>query len=38
VGKAVNRAVVGSLMAIFVVNLVYTQWFLATFPEVNVLR
>ncbi|MDO9409647.1 ABC transporter permease [Patulibacter sp.] len=38
VGRAVNRAVVGSLMAIFVVNLVYTQWFLATFPEVNVLR
>lgn len=38
VGRAVNRAVVGSLLAIFVVNLVYTQWFLATFPEVNVLR
>ena len=38
VGKAVNRAVVGSLLAIFVVNLLYTQWFLATFPEVNVLR
>lgn len=38
VGRAVNRAVVGSLMAIFVVNLIYTQWFLATFPEVNVLR
>lgn len=38
VGRAVNRAVVGSLMAIFVVNLVATQWFLATFPEVNVLR
>ncbi|WP_320670209.1 MlaE family ABC transporter permease [Patulibacter defluvii] len=38
VGRAVNRAVVGSLLAIFVVNLLYTQWFLATFPEVNVLR
>jgi phospholipid/cholesterol/gamma-HCH transport system permease protein len=38
VGRAVNRAVVGSLLAIFVVNLVYTQWFLAAFPEVNVLR
>lgn len=38
VGRAVNRAVVGSLLAIFLVNLIYTQWFLATFPEVNVLR
>jgi phospholipid/cholesterol/gamma-HCH transport system permease protein len=38
VGQAVNRAVVGSLLAVFAVNLVYTQWFLAAFPQVNVLR
>ncbi|UJA21987.1 ABC transporter permease [Thermoleophilia bacterium SCSIO 60948] len=38
VGRAVNEAVVGSLAAIFVVNLVYTQLFLALFPEVGVLR
>ena len=38
VGRAVNRAVVGCLIAIFFVNLVYTQWFLAAFPSVGVFR
>jgi phospholipid/cholesterol/gamma-HCH transport system permease protein len=38
VGRAVNRAVVGCLVAIFVVNLLYTQWFLALFPDVGVFR
>ena len=38
VGRAVNRAVVGSLVAIFFVNLVFTQWFLAEFPETAVFR
>jgi phospholipid/cholesterol/gamma-HCH transport system permease protein len=38
VGRAVNRAVVASLLAIFVVNLIYTQWFLAAFPNVGVFR
>jgi phospholipid/cholesterol/gamma-HCH transport system permease protein len=38
VGRAVNEAVVASLVAIFTVNLVYTQFFLAAYPEVNVLR
>ena len=38
VGRAVNEAVVGCLLAIFLVNLIYTQWFLAEFPEVGVFR
>jgi phospholipid/cholesterol/gamma-HCH transport system permease protein len=38
VGRAVNEAVVGSLIAIFLVNLVYTQYFLAAFPQVGVFR
>ena len=38
VGRAVNQAVVGSLVAIFAVNLLYTQVFLAAYPEVSVLR
>jgi phospholipid/cholesterol/gamma-HCH transport system permease protein len=38
VGRAVNRAVVGCLVAIFVVNLIYTQWFLASFPQVGVFK
>jgi phospholipid/cholesterol/gamma-HCH transport system permease protein len=38
VGRAVNRAVVGCLVAIFVVNLIYTQWFLAAFPQVGVFK
>jgi phospholipid/cholesterol/gamma-HCH transport system permease protein len=38
VGRAVNKAVVGCLVAIFFVNLVYTQWFLALFPDVSVFR
>jgi phospholipid/cholesterol/gamma-HCH transport system permease protein len=38
VGRAVNRAVVGCLVAIFLVNLIYTQWFLASFPSVSVFR
>ena len=37
-GRAVNEAVVGCLVAIFFVNLVYTQYFLAAYPEVGVLR
>ena len=38
VGRAVNEAVVGCLIAIFFVNLVYTQYFLAAFPDVGVFR
>ncbi|MFL5822086.1 MAG: MlaE family ABC transporter permease [Solirubrobacteraceae bacterium] len=38
VGRAVNRAIVGCLIAIFVVNLIYTQWFLASFPSVGVFK
>jgi phospholipid/cholesterol/gamma-HCH transport system permease protein len=38
VGRAVNRAVVGCLIAIFLVNLVFTQALLALFPDVGVLR
>ena len=38
VGRAVNRAVVGCLIAIFLVNLVFTQALLAAFPGVGVLR
>lgn len=38
VGRAVNQAVVGSLVAIFLINLVYTQYFLAAFPQVGVFR
>jgi len=38
VGRAVHRAVVGSLIAIFTVNLLYTQWFLALFPDASVFR
>ncbi|HET9720882.1 MAG TPA: ABC transporter permease [Solirubrobacteraceae bacterium] len=38
VGRAVNEAVVGCLVAIFLVNLVYTQYFLAAFPQVGVFR
>jgi phospholipid/cholesterol/gamma-HCH transport system permease protein len=38
VGRAVNRAVVGCLVAIFVVNLIFTQWFLAAFPQVGVFK
>jgi phospholipid/cholesterol/gamma-HCH transport system permease protein len=38
VGRAVNQAVVGCLIAIFLVNLIYTQYFLAAYPEVSVLR
>jgi phospholipid/cholesterol/gamma-HCH transport system permease protein len=38
VGRAVNRAVVACLLAIFVVNLIYTQWFLASFPSVGVFK
>ena len=30
--------VVGCLIAIFVVNLIFTQWFLASFPSVSVFR
>ena len=38
VGRAVNEAVVGCLIAIFFVNLVYTQFFLAAYPDVGVFR
>jgi phospholipid/cholesterol/gamma-HCH transport system permease protein len=38
VGRAVNKAVVGCLIAIFLVNLIYTQWFLASFPSVGVFK
>jgi phospholipid/cholesterol/gamma-HCH transport system permease protein len=38
VGRAVNEAVVSCLICIFFVNLVYTQVFLALFPQVGVLR
>ena len=38
VGRAVNRAVVGCLVGIFFVNLVFTQWLLAVFPQVGVFR
>jgi phospholipid/cholesterol/gamma-HCH transport system permease protein len=38
VGRAVNRAVVGCLLGIFFVNLIFTQWLLAAFPEVGVFR
>jgi phospholipid/cholesterol/gamma-HCH transport system permease protein len=38
VGRAVNRGVVACLVAIFFVNLVYTQWFLANQPGVGVFR
>lgn len=38
VGRAVNEAVVACLIAIFFVNLVYTQFFLAAFPDVGVFR
>jgi len=38
VGRAVNEAVVACLVAIFLVNLVYTQYFLAAYPQVGVFR
>lgn len=38
VGRAVNQAVVGCLVAIFLVNLLYTQYFLAAYPQVGVFR
>jgi phospholipid/cholesterol/gamma-HCH transport system permease protein len=38
VGRAVNESVVSCLICIFAVNLVYTQIFLALFPQVEVLR
>jgi phospholipid/cholesterol/gamma-HCH transport system permease protein len=38
VGRAVHRAVVGSLVAIFVVNLLYAQTLIALFPDLTVFR
>jgi len=38
VGRAVNRSVVGCLVAISFINLVLTQWFLASFPGLGVFR
>jgi phospholipid/cholesterol/gamma-HCH transport system permease protein len=35
VGRAVNESVVASLVAIFIVSVVYTALFLAMYPEVN---
>jgi phospholipid/cholesterol/gamma-HCH transport system permease protein len=35
VGRAVNESVVSCLVAIFMVSVVYTQLFLALYPEVN---
>ena len=35
VGRAVNESVVTSLLAVFAVSVVYTQLFLALYPEVN---
>jgi phospholipid/cholesterol/gamma-HCH transport system permease protein len=36
VGRAVNRAVVACLVSIFFVNLIFTQWVLAAFPQTGV--
>jgi phospholipid/cholesterol/gamma-HCH transport system permease protein len=38
VGRAVNEAVVACLISIFFISLVFTQVFLALFPQVEVLR
>jgi phospholipid/cholesterol/gamma-HCH transport system permease protein len=38
VGRAVNEAIVASLIIIFFVNLVYTMLFVSVFPEIQVLR
>ena len=38
VGRAVNQAIVISFMAIGVVNYVFTQTLLATFPELSAVR
>jgi phospholipid/cholesterol/gamma-HCH transport system permease protein len=35
VGRAVNESVVASLVVIFMVSVVYTQLFLAIYPEAN---
>ena len=35
VGRAVNESVVACLVAVFTVSVVYTQLFLALYPEVN---
>ena len=35
VGRAVNESVVASLVAIFMISVVYTQLFLAFYPEAN---
>ena len=37
VGRAVNESVVASLVAVFFVNIVYTQ-LLGTFPNLDVFR
>lgn len=38
VGRAVNESVVASLVAVFFVNIVYTQFLLGTFPNLDVFR
>lgn len=38
VGRAVHRAIVGCLVAIFVVNLLYAQALIALFPDLTVFR
>jgi len=38
VGRAVNEAVVGCLIAIFLISLLYTQLLLAIYPDIGVLR
>jgi phospholipid/cholesterol/gamma-HCH transport system permease protein len=38
VGRAVNEGVVACLVAIFAISLLYTQLFLALYPEVTVIR
>jgi phospholipid/cholesterol/gamma-HCH transport system permease protein len=38
VGRAVNEAIVGSLLVIFFINLVVTMVYTATFPQIEVLR
>jgi phospholipid/cholesterol/gamma-HCH transport system permease protein len=38
VGRAVNESVVASLLAVFFVNIVYTQFLLGAFPNLDVFR
>ena len=38
VGRAVNQAVVTSMLAVFAFNYVFTQTLLATNPEISVIK